>query len=299
MTGTSPGPARCRRMDGNTRRLWLINNASSGSNDDTALAALAACCADNGFAVAHRTQFPAQELPTPALLEAAGIDRVAVFAGDGTINALLATLAGWSGAVLVLPGGTMNLLYHRLHGERPMEEVIALAGRDEARMRRPGIVRSRHGDAFAGALAGPGASWGRVREAMREFAVLDLATGTIKAIEDSLGGEQIACVEPPLGRPEGYPLLMLTPHDQGIEVHAFHAESATDYLGQAWALLRRNFREGPNERLGWADRLRIASTEGNPFGLLIDGEQVESAPSVEFWLAACEVDLLATRGDEA
>lgn len=299
MTGTSPQPARYRPMDGGARRIWLVNNASSGSNDDQALGALEACCSANGFGVAHRTVFPAQELPTRALLDAAGIDLVAVFAGDGTINSLLAALAGWSGAVLVLPGGTMNLLYHRLHGERPIEEVIALVGRDRAVRRRPGIVRSAHGDAFAGVLAGPGASWGRVREAMREFAVLDLAAGTMQAIEDSLSGEQIACVEPPLGRTDGYPLVMLTPHDRGIEVHAYYAEGAADYLTQAWALLRRNFREGPNEQLGWADRLRVASTEGNPFGLLIDGEQVESAPSVEFWLVACEVDLLATRGDEA
>lgn len=284
-------------MNDTARRIWLVNNASSGSNDDTALAALEECCGENGLKVAHRTVFPAQELPTPGLLEAAEIDCVAVFAGDGTINSLLAALAGWNGAVLVLPGGTMNLLYHRLHGEQDMTEVIAKVSRGQADRRRPGIVRSDNGDALAGVLAGPGASWGRVREAMRETAVIELAAATTQAIEDSLGGEQIACVKPPLGRTEGYPLLMLTPHDGGIEVHAYYAQTAADYLSQTWALLRRNFREGPNERLGCADRLTLASTEGNPFGLLIDGEQVESKPSVEFWLAACEVDLLATRGD--
>ena len=282
---------------GAERRVWLVNNSSSGSNDDAALAALERCCGEHGFRVAHRTVFPAQELPSPAMLDAAGIDRIAVFAGDGTINALIEHLSGWSGAVLVLPGGTMNLLFHRLHGARSMEQVIAAAARNETVMRRPGVIRSPFGDAFAGMLAGPGTSWGRVREAMRAANVVELAAGTVEAIEQTLTGDMIACVEPPFGRREGYPLVMLTPFDDGIEVEAYHAETAGQYLEQAWALLKRNFREGPHDVLGKARAVRLASTEGNAFGLLVDGEQAEAAPEVEFRLAACEVDLVATEAD--
>jgi len=276
------------------RRLWLVNNASSGSNDDAALAALEQCCAEHGFKVAHRTVFPAQELPTPALLDAAGIDTLAVFAGDGTVNALIAALTGWGGAVLVLPGGTMNLLYHRLHGEQSLEQVVAAVATGAARRHRPGVVRSRHGDAYAGVLAGPGASWGRVREAMREHAVVELAAETVKAIQETLTGEMIACVEPQLGRREGYPLVNLTPHDGGMEVEGYVSTTPGEYLEQAWALLKRNFREGPHDILGVANEARLASTEGNPFGLLIDGEQVECGADETFRLAVCDVDLLAT-----
>ena len=276
------------------RPIWLVNNAASGSNNEAALAALEHACGENGFRVAYRTVFPAQDLPTPAMLDAGGIDRVAVFAGDGTINSLLTGLAGWGGAVLVLPGGTMNLLYHRLHGDRTMEEAIAAAARGEGTMRRPGVIRCPFGTAFAGMLAGPGTSWGKVREAMREADVVELASGAVEAIEETLAGDMIACREPALGRAEGYPLVSLTPHDSGMEVEAYHAESAGEYLVQAWALLRRNFREGPHDVLGHAPRLRLASTQGQPFGLLADGELVEAAAEVEFTLAACEVDLLAT-----
>ena len=82
-----------------SRPIWLVNNASSGSNDDAALAALETACGEHGFRVAHRTVFPEQELPTVEILDAAGIDRLAVFAGDGTINTVIAGLAGW-GCVL-------------------------------------------------------------------------------------------------------------------------------------------------------------------------------------------------------
>lgn len=279
------------------RPIWLVNNASSGSNDDEALAALEQCCGRHGFHVAHRTVFPAQDLPTPAILDAAGIDRVAVFAGDGTINFLLGELSGWGGAVLVLPGGTMNLLYHRLHGERAMEEVVAAVATGRSAMRRPPIIRCQYGDAYAGLLAGPGTSWNQVREAMRKTAIVEMAGNTVAAIQETLGGEMIACVEPPLGRQEGYPLLEMEPTEDGIEIAAYHAESAGEYLEQGIALLKRNFREGPHQILGRARRLRIASTQGHPFGLLIDGEPADAAPSVEFALVTCEVDLIATEAD--
>jgi hypothetical protein len=188
----------------------------------------------------------------------------------------------------------MNLLYHRLHGDRSLEEVVAAVAAGQARAQRPDVIRSRHGDAYAGVLAGPGASWGRVREAMREAAVVELAAETVKAIQETLSGEMIACVEPALGRREGYPLVNLTPHDGGMEVEAYFSQTPGEYLEQAWALLKRNFREGPHETLGMAREVRLASTEGNAFGLLIDGEQVECGADEAFKLARCEVDLLAT-----
>jgi hypothetical protein len=280
------------------RAIWLVNNAHSGSNEESALAALEQCCGRHGFAIAGRTALPAEPLPTPAVLDAAGIARVAVFAGDGTVNSLIAGLGGWSGAVIVLPGGTMNLLYHRHHGERAIEHTIAAIAAGEARMVRPAVIRTPERDAYAGLLAGPGASWGRVREAMRAQQIGDLAASTVQAIDESLTGEMVACVAPTLGRPEGYPLLNLTPRDEGIEVEAYHAETAGEYLEQAWALLRRNFREGPHDVLGSAQVVRIASTDGNPFGVLIDGEQAAAGPELEVRLARSEVDLVATEPDD-
>lgn len=280
-----------------SRPFWLVTNAASGSNNEAAIAALERCCGGHGFDVVRKTAFPEEELPSPAALDAAGVDRVAVFTGDGTVNSLLTGLEGWRGAVLVLPGGTMNLLYHRLHGERTMEETIAAVAAGEAALRRPGVIRCDWGTGYAGMLAGPGTSWGRVREAMREADVIEVASGAVEAIEETLAGDMIACVEPLLGKPEGYPLISLVPRDGGMEIEAYHAESAAEYVEHTWALLRRNFREGPHDVLGNARTVRLASTQGNPFGLLIDGEHAEGAAEVEFTLAACEVDLLATERD--
>lgn len=278
-----------------SRPVWLIDNSSSGSNDQEALRLLEETCGGAGFHVAHRTQFPRYELPSQAMLDAAGIDLVAVFAGDGTINAAINHLAGWSGAVLVLRGGTMNLLYHRLHGQRDMAEVIAAAAAGRTLRTRPPAVRTGERRALAGLMAGPGTSWNHVREAMRENSILQIAEHTIEALGQTISGATIACTEPPLGRREGYPLILLTPFDEGIEVLAYHAESARDYLGQTVALLKRDFREGPHDKLGYVQRLVLAGVDGKPFGMLVDGEPAAGEETqVVFELATCEVDLLAT-----
>ena len=89
---------------------WLVVNERSGSNSEAALRELEALLATQGLGVARTIEFPAQELPTRTDLEAAGVSQLIVFTGDGTLNAVIDAVSGWAGAVLVLPGGTMNLL---------------------------------------------------------------------------------------------------------------------------------------------------------------------------------------------
>jgi hypothetical protein len=282
-------------MDGK-RDIWLVRNEASGSNDDDALAALEGCCTKAGFRILRQICFPKDDLPVPAELDRAGIGLVAVFGGDGTANTLVNALAGWGGAILVLPGGTMNLLYHRLHGQREMAEVVALAAAGEARRRRPGVIRCAQGTAMVDLLAGPGTSWYEVREAMRKADMLAVADSAAQALGETLGDPGIVCRE--VGRAEGYPLVMLTPHDEGIEISGFHAETPGELVAQGWALLRRNFREGPHDVLGLLPRLTLGSTDGAAFGLMLDGEKAEALGAQEFVLAPCEVDLLATRTDD-
>jgi hypothetical protein len=281
---------------GGKRDIWLVRNQASGSNDEAALAALESCCADAGFHIARQVCFPEDDLPGADELDRAGIGIVAVFTGDGTANSLITALAGWSGAILVLPGGTMNLLYHRLHGERGMEEVVALAAAGKASRRRPGVIRCPQGTATVDLLAGPGTKWYEVREAMREADALAVAESAAQAIGETLAQPGIACRE--AGRSEGYPLVMLTPRDAGIEVSGFYAETPGDFFAQGWALLKRNFREGPHETFGLFRRVTLASTDGAAFGMMLDGEKREAPGAQEFVLAPCEVDLLATQPDD-
>jgi hypothetical protein len=276
------------------RALWMVVNAASGSNSPAAIEALEGGCARHGLSLDRRIAFPADPLPDAATLDAAGIGTLAVYAGDGTANAVVTALYGWDGAVLVLPGGTMNLLAQRLHGEAEADEILGRVGAGAARRVRPGIIRTAHGDALAGLLAGPGTSWYAVREAMREADIAAMADSAGEAIAETTGGSMLRCREPRVGRADGYPLVELTPGPWGLQVDAYHAENAGEFLQQGWALLRRQFREGPHDRLGLLDRLIVEGTEGDAVGLLLDGEPARGGATEEFAMAACEVDLLAT-----
>jgi len=275
------------------RKLWLITNDSSGSNDAAAHDAIETSCNSSNFSIAGRTRFPADPLPTPEGLDEAKVDLLAIFAGDGTLNSAIGAVAGWRGSVLVLPGGTMNLLYHRLFGELTMEEALIAVGNGSAQPRRPGIVKCPMGEAYAGTLVGPGTAWNDVREAMRAGDLVDLATDAQAALAETLSGEAVACYDPPLGRDEGYPLLMLTPQDDAIELVAYHSETPLDYLKQAAALVLRDFRQGPHEVLGRGESFTIGGPAGRGFGVLLDGEPVHADKPVQFTLARIDVDLLA------
>ena len=118
-----------------------------------------------------------------------------------------------------------------------------------------------------------------------------------QALGETLGTAGIVCREPAIGREEGYPLVMLTPTHGGIRVTGFYAETPGEFLEGGWALVRRRFREGPHDDLGVVERIGLASTADEPFGVLIDGEKDESPGPQEFRLVPCGVDLLATGAD--
>lgn len=275
--------------------IWLLTNSRSGSNSERALALLEADCREAGFTVARILAFPDDGLPTPSDLESAGIDRLAIFTGDGTLNAAIANLAGWGGAVIVLPGGTMNLLSKRLHGpEAEPGPILARVAAGASRAVRPIMIRCAEGDALAGLLAGPGTAWAGVREAMRDFDIPGIAEGASDAISETTGGSMVRCCDPRLGRQDGYPLIEFTPSHRGMQLDAYHAEGTGEILRQSLALLRRNFREGPHTRLGLVDEVTLETCDGELLDILIDGESATLPKKAKFTVAPCEVDLLAT-----
>lgn len=275
-------------------RTWLILNAASGSNSPAALEELDACFEGHRLDIERIVRFPDEELPTPFDLDCAGVSLLAIYTGDGTLNAALGRLAGWGGAVLVLPGGTMNLLSKRLHGDFPPTEILAVVAGGGACRRRPLKITADCGDAYAGLLAGPGTTWGTVREAMRERDLAGIASGAAQALARSTGEATVRASVPPLGNQDGYPLIEMTPGEHGIQVNGYNAATLGELAQQSWALLRRRFREGPHDRLGIVGEMTLESIDGSPIELLLDGEPCEAGPRVAFRVAECAVDLLAT-----
>lgn len=286
-------PQRCALMT-LPDTVWLLTNARSGSNSDAALEELQGHCGDAGLAIGRTIRFPDEDIPTAAELDAAGIECLAIFTGDGTLNAAVTGLYGWSGAVLVLPGGTMNLLSIRMHGEAELATIIQRYRHGAMRRWRPDVARCEAGDALAGLLIGPGTAWASVRESMRDADVAETAAKASEALTETTEGARVRCAEPPLGRREGYPLIEMTPSHRGLQLDAYHADTPLELVRQGMALLRRSFREGPHDTLGLVDRLVVENCDGEAIDILIDGEPARLGSRAEFALAPCEVDLLAS-----
>ena len=278
--------------------IWLIANQGSGSVREETLAKLDQCCASSDLCIAKRSTFPDDGIPDRQELARLGIDTVVTLGGDGTINAVVTELSGWDGAVLPLPGGTQNLLTKRLHGDVEVDAVMDAFAAGTARRIRPNIIRCRSGVALAGLLVGPGTSWNEVREALREGDPGAMLAATGAAIEGTTGRPPVRIALPEAGDEAGYPILELVPHSGGIDVAAYHARSGADFVGQTWALLRQEFREGPHETFGPFPEVELASTGSEPLDLLLDGEPADGRERENFTLDACPVDLIATLAED-
>jgi hypothetical protein len=275
-------------------KIWLVTNSASGSYSEQAVADLTKQFAASGLPLDHVVTIPEEDQPDRTALEAAGVDLLAIYTGDGTINGVVTGLYGWAGHVLVLHGGTQNLLAKALHGESDPGAIVEAVGGRQARLVRRELIRTSQGDALCEVLAGPGAKWSDLREAMREGDLGGMATTLGDAIGQSAGGAAVRIVEPALGKPDGYPAVRIHPADGRMVVDGYSADTLADYAKQGLALIRRDFREGPHDELG--DNPAIVCQADEPIELMIDGERRTGAQRERFEIQKCPVEFLATSG---
>lgn len=274
--------------------LWLVANRASASNDQETLEKLIDTLGEAGCAADRVLDIQTDSLPTPADLDGCNVGTLAVFAGDGTVNAVVTGLEGWAGQVLVLPGGTKNLLARELHGEDSSAEIVArFAARTLTAVQRP-AMRCSAGTALVEMVAGPGATWADVREEMRDGSLGDIASTAIDAAKDTLAGPQILIDQPAGGRGDGYSGVRLSLADAGMAVDGYGAQGIGEHIAQGVALIKRDFREGPHDELGQYLEVACRMADGSPIELMIDGERATGAAQEKFSLAPLAVNLLAS-----
>jgi hypothetical protein len=275
-----------------TSPVWLVVNAASGSNNPEAVETVTAALAKVGHAPARIVTIPDDDLPDRATLESGGVGILAIFTGDGTANAQLALVQGWGGQVLVLPGGTQNLLAKSLHGETAAPDIaVRLPALVPIRLR---MVRTSQGDALCEVLAGPGATWSDVREEIRDGTLGGIAATLGEALRQTTSGPAVKVVEPHIGRDEGYPALRLYPGTREMAVDGYGAQDLTEMAQQGIAILRRDFRTGPHDQLG--EHPRVTCRSEQPIELMIDGERSTGSREESFQVVDCDVDFLSSAG---
>jgi hypothetical protein len=279
----------------NSGSTWLAVNGASGGNAEDRVASLKQALTGAGRAPARMIDVREEGCPTRAELDAADVSLLTVFTGDGSANAIITGLESWHGDVLLLPGGTANLLARDLHGEAEAEAIVAaLAAERLAALPRHAIHCSA-GVGLIEVLAGPGATWSDVREGLREGDIGTVAGTTIEAAKQSAAGPMVRVADPSLGRDEGYSGVRLSPVGAEMTVDGYGARNVADTIKQGIALLRRDFREGPHDELGRHGQVACRSIDGSPIELMIDGERLTGRAEEIFSLAPLRVNLLASR----
>lgn len=269
-------------------RIALVCNSKSGSHDPAIRDAIEAACDDHGAPLVATFALPDAAIPDAAELERQQIDLLIVWTGDGTINAAAAGAATWDGAILPLPGGTLNLLSKALHGDRDAPDILADVLRGKGHRRPVPMIRSKDGDAFITIVAGPATRWAEVRETMRQEGVIEASRSAPDALDAMMNAPGVRIV----GQHRDWPAIILTPTEQGIRADGIVAEGSADVLRHGLAWLGGDFRDGPTEELATGETIIL---EGEaPISLEYDGELGETGSPARFALGQSAVDFVTT-----
>ncbi|MBL0925225.1 MAG: hypothetical protein IBJ12_12260 [Sphingomonadaceae bacterium] len=252
------------------KRTLLVINKSSGSVGEVDFEELTSAFQTAGFSLEHIVELPRDELPHRADVEKMAVDVVATLSGDGTVASVCSRLKGWGGALLVLPGGTMNLLSRRLYGEQSIPGLLQSLGQAQQEPRHVSVIETAQGEVFTGLIAGPSTRWGEVRESIRHLDLAEMVEKVPEAWAATTTSDSVR-VE---GLEGGYPAIFVEPLDNGnLCVRAFRADGLGDMLSHGMAWLRRDFRNGPHDDLGEMRAVDIIDDGDAEIGLLLDGEQ--------------------------
>jgi diacylglycerol kinase family enzyme len=249
------------------QRVWFVTNLNSGAASDEKCEALTALFQDHDLELVGRTRFPDDALPERARLESAAIDTVILFAGDGTINATLCRLAKWPGSFLILPGGTMNLLAKALHDSLDPAEILHAARKAARRLALPYVEAGQH-RAFVGLIIGPGASWVRVREALRAKRFVRLLQAVRIAWNRTFGRRVRISGLPRLRG--GYQAVYITADLHGLRVAGVAARDWAAIVELGWTFLTGNWLDAHAVETGAAAKLSVEGRK--PVMALFDGE---------------------------
>lgn len=271
-------------------RLWLITNHGSGSADAEKAAAIETVCVERGLRFVGRTVFPAEPLPSSEALDAAGVDTVVLFAGDGTINAAACSLDGWKGQALVLPGGTMNMLARDLHGDSDAEAIIHAAHRAPWATSLRFVEAGPH-RAFVAMIAGPATTWAHAREMVREGKIGRLWRAVRFAWRRSWAGE-VTVFDGRRRRARCNAVIVTAAADGALDVSAITAERWSDIARLGWEWLKGDWHAAANVDDSRACEAALAGRRA--IHALFDGEEAKLPSPVLVRAGLSELKFLRT-----
>lgn len=215
-------------------------------------------------------------------------DMFVVWGGDGTLKAALETVGQSTPNLLLLPGGTMNLLSKQVHGDKPWDQIIAEV---LAAPKRKMLTAGRANDElfFCAMLAGAPARFAEARESLRRGDLVKAAVEA-RAAMDTLNtlaltatfddGYSFEGGRLPTTSIIGAVVGSLTKTGKGMEVAALADPTTTGALNVVWTSFFTDWRNAPGVTAVPADSLEIGNDDGGDIPVIVDGEAIEAGPRI-------------------
>lgn len=258
-------------------RFVFISNSASGSFDPQRIERVLEEAGKAGWALAASYDLSEVACPDAATLDRLDTELLAVFGGDGTINQAAASADGWSGGIVALPGGTMNVLPRMLHGDAEAEAIVAAIGAGSGRSVTVPCILGAGCRAYVGVIAGPVTAWVDVRERLRGVEVVAAGQAAVDAIAQTFSGE-------PLSLNRGAPVraAFLTPIDGQIGASTIALDSPAQLGSLAWHWLSGDWRDASGVEATLGHDVTLSGPD--QLDLLFDGEPVTAdAPFTLTW----------------
>lgn len=213
-------------------------------------------------------------------------DLFVVWGGDGTIRSALSIVGPITPNLLIVPGGTMNLLPRAIHGEKAWDVVL----RDV--LKGPKLKSLSAGEVngerfYCAMLAGAPAHFAEARESIRRGDLAKAAAQTGAAIEvlktlhleATYGdGYSFGSTRLPTSSFVGAIIGSLTKAGEGMEVASLANPTATGALNVVWTAIFTDWRNAPGVEVAPATSLDIGDEGGGDIPVIADGEHMPSAP---------------------
>lgn len=264
-------------------RTIALVNPYSGSVSAEGPAKLRACLTELGHADAEIHELDRNDCEGQMQrLGDADPDLFIVWGGDGTLRTALNRLGRKTPNLILLPGGTMNVLPNALHGAKPWADVLkSVIASPKHRTLSAGKA---DGESFYCAmLAGAPARLAEARESLRKGEIGTAAVAARAALDTLSSIHLTARAKGGYGGDDRLPatsvigaLVGPLSRSERMEVAALADPSALGALNLVWQSFLTDWRDVPGVSVIEADTLTIENETDDPIPVIIDGEQIET-----------------------
>lgn len=275
-----------------SRRLGLLVNKTAGSFAALGAKRLEAMLRAAGLSEGSKVVYcdGATLAQRACALAQSGFETIGVYGGDGSVRTVVEALKGYDVAILPLPGGTLNRLCHRVHGQTNLKSILSkLSGARP--MWLSGGLANQHMFLVASGF-GPWMGFETVRETARHFGIA-ASLKTLKAMRHDLFGGRVGLdnapgvsdiiVAAPTLVDSAFGLGGSTPLGQtstGLEVASARITNPMSVLKLGGHVLTKSWRNLASVTVQRGSDLGVHG-DGQTIIGLVDGEFFEFGPHVQ------------------